>query len=196
MTSNNIEEKKINPVAQATTPGWRHHRMVPMLQKIEDKELVLPMVVLTGRENSEVEARSFKDTLALFDGKSPKKDDPSNWDEQLNAQRAYWTVFYSIRTPNDLTKKWFLDKAQVEDTYNWDEIGILMNDHLTVRLTQPHLIHLDAEEGDGIFQKAIERVKKLGTDSDFFLNGFTTHSLNLLLKYLVAKLETSQITNG
>lgn len=190
-----IKAPIINPVQRATTPGYRHHKVVPMLILHEDKELYLPMVILTGREMAEVESKSFEDTLKLFKGKSPKNDEPSNWKQQLDAQRAYWTIFYSIRLPGDLTKKWFLSKEQIEDTYNWDEAGILMNNYLTVRLTQPHLINLNQDD-DNAFQSAINTIKNLGTESDFFLNGFTTHSANLLIKYLVAQLEILQKNNG
>jgi hypothetical protein len=195
MSSNKTEEKEQNPVILATTPGYRYHRVVPMLQQHEGKELTLPMVVLTGRENSDVEAKCYADTLMAFNGKPPKTDEPSNWDQLLDANRAYWTIFYATRHPDDLSKKWFLSKQGVEDIYSWDDIGILSNHHLTVRLTQPHLVNLDPKD-PGAIQATIEKIKSLGTDSDFFLNGFTTHSVNLLLKSLVAQLETLQNTNG
>jgi hypothetical protein len=197
MTSNNIQVPIVNHVKNATTPGYRFNVVVPMLLKDESSglELHLPMVVLTGRENSAVECNAYQDTLALFKGKSPKKDEPSNWDAILNAQRAFWIVFYSVRHPDDLTKKWFETKQQVEDTYTWDDIEILMNHHMTVRLRQPHLTDINLDDPNA-FQQMIDRVKKMGTESDFFLSGLTTHSVNQLIKYLVAQLEISQKTNG
>jgi hypothetical protein len=166
-----------------------------MLQMHDGKELVLPMVILTGRESNECEANTYQDTLAQFKGKAPKKDELSNWDAMIDAHRAFWTVFYSARTPGDISKKWFLSKEQVEDTYNWDEIGILMNDYLTIRLTQPHIAHLDVNDPNSL-QGMLDTIKRMGEDNDFFLNGLTMHAKNQLLKYLVAKLETSQNTNG
>ncbi len=195
MTSENIEQPTTNFVQQATTPGYRYHQVVPMLQNHEGKELHLPMVILTGRENNEVEANAYQDTLKLFKGKCPKKDEPSNWDQLIDAQRAYWIIFYSIRLPNDLTKKWFNSKTQVEDTYDWDTAGILMNNYMTVRLNQPHMSNIDFNDPNA-FQSVIDRVKKLGAEGDFFLNGFTTHSANQLIKYLVARLESSPTSNG
>ena len=195
MSSKNTEPKEINPVAQATTPGYRHHRIVPMLQEHEGKELHLPMVILNSREDAMVQANAYQDTLKLFNGKCPKLDEPSNWDQQLEAQRAAWIVFMSCRLPNDLTKRWFNNKEQVEDTYNWDELGILMNHYLDVRLSQPHLKSLDLSDPDS-FQNMIDQIKKMGTDDSFFLNGFTTHSLNRLIKFLVAQLENLQSSNG
>jgi hypothetical protein len=188
MPSNNTDPQVENFVKQVTSPGYRHHRVVPMLQLHEDKELHLPLVVLTGRENSDVEVKTYQDTLSQFKGKSPKKDEYSNWDELLEANRAYYTILYSARLPNDLSKKWFESKQQLEDTYTWDDIEILMAHYLTVRATQPHLVNLDMKDPN-VFQIAIDRIKKLGTSSDFFLNGFTSHSSNQLIKFLVEERE-------
>lgn len=196
MSSNNTIPKQENPVMQHTQPGFRHSRVVPILQYDKDgNQLKLPMVVLTGREMSEVESKAYTDTLKLFNGKCPKSDEPSNWDQQLEAQRSYWTIFLSLRNPEDITKKWFISKEQVEDTYNWDEAGILMSHFLTVRLTQPHLVNLDPNDPNA-YQTIIDTIKKAGTESDFFMNGLTTHASNQLIKFLVAKLEPSQNING
>ena len=196
MSSKNIIPPQENPVRSATTAGWRHHRVVPVLQYDKDgNQLKLPMVILTGNEMAEVESKAFADTLKLFDGRAPKSDEPSNWDQQLEAQRSYWTIFLSVRTPDDLLKKWFISKEQVGDTYNWDEAGILMSHFLTVRLTQPHLVNLDPNDPNA-YQTIIDTIKKAGTESDFFMNGLTTHASNQLIKFLVAKLEPSQNING
>jgi hypothetical protein len=195
MTSKNTTPPSINPAIQATTPGYRYHRVVPMIQLHEDQELYLPMVVMTGRENSLVEANAFQDTLALFKGKAPKTDEPSNWDEQLEAQRAYWTIFVCTRMPEDLTTKYFQSKQQVEDTYNWDEISVLLANYVEVRINQPTLKNVDPNNPNA-FQEIIDTIKKLGPDSNFFLNGITSHSVNQLIRYLVAQVETLQTNSG
>lgn len=195
MTSQNTQPPATNLVAKLTDPKYVYSQLVPMLKMEEDKELTLPMVLLTGRENSQVEANAFQDTLNLFRGKAPKTDEPSNWDQQLEAQRAYWTVFMATRLPTDLKKKWFLTKEQVEEEYNWDEIGVLMNHHMTVRLSQPTLKNIDPNDPQA-FQKTIDMIKKMGMEGDFFLNGFTTHSVNQLMKYLVLERETLLKNSG
>jgi hypothetical protein len=169
--------------------------VVPMLQKTEDgRELHLPMVVLTTREQNEVEVQSYHLTKAAFNGVVPKKDEYSNWDRILDDNRAILTIFYAVRVPDDLTKKWFMDKRQIEDTYTPEEAGILCNNYLTVKLTQPHLKHFDINDPDA-FQNMVDAIKK-DAESDFFLNGYTTHSVNQFVKSLVAKLPNSPKDNG
>src|ERR1035438_1487518 len=114
MSSINTKQVSENPIAIATTPGYRHHRIVPMLQLHEGQELQLPMVMLTTREDNTVQASAYQETLKLFNGKCPKLDEPSNWDQLLEAQRAAWIVYMSVRLPNDLSKKYFNNKEQVE----------------------------------------------------------------------------------
>ena len=190
-----MKEPQTNLYAETTKPGYRHHMVVPMLQKTEDgKELHLPMVVLTTREQNEVEIKAYQATRAAFGGVVPKNDEPNNWDRILDDNRATLTIFYATRLPDDLTKKWFNDKTQVEDTYTPEEAGILCNNYLSVKLTQPHLKHFDANNADA-FQAIIDRIKKDG-ESDFFLNGFTTHSVNQLVKFLVSQLPSLPKDNG
>jgi hypothetical protein len=193
MTSNNTTAPTINQVQQKIIQ--RQHRVIPMLQMHEGKMLHLPMVLMTGREASVVEMNAYQDTLEMFKGKAPKKDEPSNWDQLLDANRAYWTVFQTIRLPNDLTKKWFESKLQVEDTYNYDEVGILMNDYMTIRLNQLHLVNIDPNDPNA-YQTMLDNIKKMGPEGDFFLNGFTTHTVNQFVKYLIAQLENLQKSSG
>lgn len=197
--TNNIpfEEPKVNIPRQATTPGYKHHRLVPMLKMHEGKELVLPMVALNPRENSEVEAKAFADTSALFGGKIPKKDDLSaeSWKNIFEMQKNIWLLFYAVRVPEDLTKKWFISKQQIEEDYLVEEIGILSNNYISVVLTQPHLTVVDYTK-PGAYQAVIDQIKKMGEDGDFFLNGLTTHSVNQLIRYLVAQVESFQKNNG
>lgn len=191
-----IKEIKENVYA-ANTSGQKYHMVVPMLQKTQDgKELHLPMVILTPREQNEVEAKAYADTRSMF-REIPKKDEPGvdAWTKIMDDNRAAYTLFYATRLPTDLSKKWFMDKQQVEDTYTPEEAGILCNHYLTVKLNQPHLKVFDPSNPDA-FQGIIDVIRRDGENSDFFLNGLTTHSANQLVKYLVSQLTNSQKDNG
>ena len=42
----------------------------------------------------------------------------------------------------------------------------------------------------------VDKIRNMAEDSDFFLNSFTTHSVNQLVKYLVSQLPNSENTTG
>lgn len=186
----------INPVQNAINPKYKHHKVVPMITLQGDQELYLPMVLLTGREESEVEANAYADTLKMFKDRVPKKDEDDNqWKKILDVHRAYWTIFLSVRLPTDLTARYFESKAHVEDEYNWDEAGIIGSNYLEIRMTQPSFKNIDWNDPNA-FQHMIDQIKKLGAESAFFLNGYTTHSVNQLIKYLVSERESYLKNSG
>lgn len=209
MTSNNTTPPKKNPLKLLVDPKHKHHYpQVPTNQYYTPEgadpkkpgsklELKLPMVYLLGDQEAEVEANCYADTLELFKGKIPKKDEPSNWDQVLNVQRAYWTIYYAMRVPGDLESNWFDSKAEVEATYNWDEIDVLMAHYLDLKMDQPIYKHLNVDDPNA-FQKVLDHIKSLGTDPEgnFFLNGFTTHAVNQLIRFLVKERENYQTNNG
>lgn len=191
-----LQEPKPNLYAENTKPG-RFHMEVPMLQKTEDgRQLHLPMVVLNTREQNEIEVAAYNLTKAAFK-EAPKNDEPgaAAWARFMDDQRALLTILQCVRLPDDLTKKYFLDKQQIEDTYTPEEVGILCNHYLTVRLNQPHMKHFNQEDPEAL-QAIIDAIKKDGEKSDFFLNGFTTHSVNQLVKFLALRLQNSPKDNG
>ena len=193
--SNNTTPPVINEIRQCIKLKGRFFKEVPMLLQHDGKELTLPMVVLNGAEMEEVEQNTYADTLKAFKGKPPKDDEPSNWHQLMEANRAYWTIYFSVRMPEKLQEKFFITKTQVQDTYTSDEAGIIASHYLEVQLNQPHLINL-AEDDENVFQAVLDRIKKQGENSNFFTNGLTTASANRLIKYLVKKLESLQTTNG
>ncbi len=190
-------QPKENIYAETTKPGYRHHMIVPMLQKSEDgRELNLPMVILTPREQNDVEVQAYNLTRAVFK-EIPKNDEPgaATWNRLMDDNRAVLTILYSVRLPDDLTKRFFMDKQQIEDTYTPEEVGTLCNHYLTVKLNQPHLKHFDPSDPNAL-QTIIDVIKRDGEKSDFFLNGFTTHSVNQLVKSLALQLVSLQKDNG
>jgi hypothetical protein len=191
-----LQEPKPNLYIENTKPG-RFHMEVPMLQKTEDgRQLHLPMIVLNTREQNEIEVLAYGLTRAAFK-EIPKNDEPgaASWARFMDDQRALLTILYCVRLPEDLTKRFFLDKQQIEDTYTPEEVGMLCNHYLTVRLNQPHMKHFDQSNPEAL-QAIIDAIKKDGELSDFFLNGFTTHSVNQLVKSLVSRLVNSQKDSG
>lgn len=196
MSSNNTQAPQISSLPFAIRQ--RFHMIVPLILTDEHgAELHLPMVVMTSGEEAQCEANAYQDTLKLFNNKAPKKDEPSKWDQVLDAQRACWIAFTTIRQPQDLTKKFFLEKRQVEDSYNYDELDLVMSHYVTVRMSQPLLKQLDAADPNG-YQKLLDIIKKDGEKADFFLSGLTTYTVNQLIKSLVKERELliSQTNNG
>jgi hypothetical protein len=175
-----------------------HHRMVPMMIYTEDmkSELILPMVVETSRELAEIESNAENDTREqLKIMPNAEQTSVSVWKQVMRMHRSAWLVYTCCRLSTDLTQKYFMNKQQVLDTYNPDELGILMDHYASVRYTQPHYTLLDVDSPTA-FQDAIDKIKKMGTESDFFLNSFTTHSVNQLIKYLVSQLPNSENITG
>lgn len=183
MSSNQTEAPKTNHTAK--TIKQKFHMVVPLILTDEEgNELNLPMVVMTSGEEAQCEVNAYQDTVAMFKGKIPKKDEPSKWDTVLDANRAAWIVFTTVRQPQDLTKRFFLDKQQVQDSYTYDELDNIMLHYATVRMNQPILKQLDASDPNG-YQKMLDIIKKDGESADFFLNGLTTFNVNQLIKSLV-----------
>lgn len=197
-TNKPLDLKDLEPKTNAYVDNKTRYSMeVPMLQTTDDGRMLhLPMVVLNPREQREVESKAYADARACFKD-VPKKDEPGmeSFVKIMDDCRAAYTILYAVRVPGDLNKKWFMDKQQIEDTYTLDEMGTLCNHYVTVRLNQPYMKLLDVSDPN-MFQNVIEMIKKEGSESDFFLNGLTTHSVNQLLKYLVSQLPNSPKDNG
>lgn len=184
----------------ATSPNMNkklHHRFVPMMMfTAEGKEVVLPMVLGTARDMSIAESNAEKDVAKdIGEVSLSNRNTGSVWLKLMNTYRAAWIVYLCTRMPDDLTKKFFDSKDQVMDTYDSDELGILLDHYGTVRYTSPHFKLIDPNDPNS-FQEAIDKIKQQGTESDFFLNGFTTHSLNQLIKYLVSLVTNLESTIG
>lgn len=203
MSSLNTKPPIKNPVKEAIKSDYVHHAVVPMKQFQTNKdtnqveELYLPMVLLLSDEEDQVESNAYADTLALFKGKCPKKDEPSNWDQLLEANRAYWIIYFSTRLPTDLKKKWFDSKQEVQHLYTWDSANVVISHYVTIKMTQPCYDKIDFSSPT-VFQDILDQIKKFGTEdkSDFFFNGLTTHDVNQLIKFLVKERESFHKNNG
>lgn len=190
-----------NLYVNSTSPNMKkklHHRLVPMMMfTADDKEVVLPVVLGTSRDMIEAEANAELDVQAQLKTEVAlsNRGVGSTWLKLMNYHRSAWIIYFCTRMPNDLTKKFFESKDHVIDTYDPDQLGILMDHYGTVRYTSPHFKLIDPEDPNA-FQEAIQKIKELGTESDFFLNGLTTHSLIQLLKYSVSHPGNSENTTG
>lgn len=175
----------------------RFHMMVPMPFKTgEGQDIICPMVVLSGREVFEAKQKAEADTRASYGKDVPKKEEASGWDEKYLDHLAYYQIFFSVRQPNDIKKKFFPNKESVMDALTSDQAGILANNYMTVTINQPWLVNLDnddPEKMEGLIQKLIQNGTK---DPNFFLNSLTSHSANLLINFMAAKLAKSQMDNG
>lgn len=191
---NNMETQNNNLYAQLTQK-W--HMMVSMPFKTKDnQELILPMVVLSGRELYEAKQKAEEDTRKSYGKEIPKKDESSEWENRYTDNLAYWTIFYSVRQPNDLNKRLFPTKDAVMDCITADQAGILSNHYMTVQLNQPWLTHLSNDDPDKL-EALLQKIIDAGTkDPHFFLNSLTSHAQNALINFMAAKLERLQMDNG
>ena len=186
----------------ATSPKLEkklHHRYVPMMMYAEGgQEVIIPLVVGTARELSDAEVLAEKDTQKQL-GTVPLADrgKGSTWYSTMNTHRSAWILYHCARMPGDLNKKFFENKEQIMDTYDPDELNILMDHYASVRLTQPHYMMFNPDVDTKVaFQQVVDKIRNMAEDSDFFLNSFTTHSVNQLVKYLVSQLPNSETTTG
>lgn len=170
--------------------------MVEMPFKTKEGDpIILPMVVLSGRELYEAKQKAEADTRASYGKDIPKKDETSEWDSKYNDHLAYYTIFYSVRQPNDHTKRLFPTKESVMDALTSDQAGILSNDYMTVQLNQPWLTNLNNDDPEKI-ESFIQKLIQDGKDPHFFLNSLTSHAQNTLINFMAAKLQKLQMDNG
>jgi hypothetical protein len=215
--TNKLDQKTItNLYALATSNKIEtktHHRWVPMqmfgVGEFEGQEVVLPMTPGTPREIQEAEANARATTKSIlgdveFKNQGYRLDEAGNkifsdWDKVYNKNRKAEIIATCAKVPGDLTKQYFDNAEQVLAMYPSDDVLDMVFDHwYTVKYTQPHFTLLDEKiDADERFQDAIDKIKAAGEDADFFLNSFTTHSSNQLIKYLVSKVQqNSTNTNG
>lgn len=188
MTDNND-----NLYAQLTQK-W--HMMVEMPFKTkEGQAIVLPMVVLSGRELFEAKQKAESDTRASYGKDIPKKDEASEWDTKYSDHLAYWTIYFSVRQPQDQNKRLFPTKDAVMEALTPDQAGILSNHYMTVQLNQPWLTNLSNDDPDKV-EALIQRLIQDGKDPHFFLNSLTSHAQNILINSMAAKLAKLQTDNG
>lgn len=163
-------------------------------KKTDGSDVTLPMVVLTGRELMEAKKAAEKMTMAMYDGKMPKKDEASSYTELYEENLCWQLISYSIRFNVDLKKRFFPNVDAALDMITPDQAGILKNCYIELQLNQPWVINLNAtdeERIEGMMQKLIED----GTSS-FFLNSLTSVSQNLLIRSLASKLKNAMMESG
>lgn len=179
---------------QQMTTRWSMKVEMPFKTK-DGNAVVLPMYVLSGRELFEAKQKAEADTRASYGKDIPKKDESSDFDQKYNDHLAYWTIFYSVRDPNDEKKRFFPTKEAVMDALTTDQASIISNHYMTVTLNQPWLVHLDNDDPEKI-ENLIQHLIQDGKDPHFFLNSLTSHSANVLINFMAAKLAKLQTANG
>lgn len=163
--------------------------------KDDGSKITLPMVVLTGREMGEVKKAAEQMTMKMYDGKMPKKDEASSFAELVEENICWQLIFYSVRMPGDLKKKFFPTFDAVLDLLTPDQAGILKNSYLQLQINQPWIVNLDNDDPDKI-EAMIQNLIKAGTEGTFFLNSLTSVSQNVLISSLVAKLKKCMMESG
>ncbi len=187
-----------------------HHRIVPLGLFTEDgKEACAPMVLGSADIELEIETNAYKDTKEKL-GDVPLKDqgiyaDPndisiktySSWTKLFNINQAIYTVLYCVRKPGALLEQLFEEKDQVSSTFDKISLEKLMDHYWVVKYTSPDYVMVNDQEDKALwFQSIIDKIKKYGLESSFFLNSLTIQSRNELEIYLVSQLNTSNPGTG
>jgi hypothetical protein len=132
--------------------------------------------------------------MASFGKNPPKKDDVSNYDDLYQDRFAYWVVYYSVRLPQDINKKFFPTIESVSEL-PYEHIGILSNSYLMLKMNQPYLTHLNNDDPDKL-NALLDQIIADGKEPHFFLNSLPQLSLIVLINYMGAKLAVLQKDNG
>lgn len=164
--------------------------------KSDGSEVKLPMVILTGRELFEAKKQAEKITISMYDGKMPKKDEASSFEELFEENLCWQLVFYSVRMPNNLDKKFFPEFSAVLDMLTPDQAGMLKNCYVQLQISQPWIVSLNESTDDDKIEGMIKKLIEGGTKDSFFLNSLSSLSLNLLILSLVSKLKSSMTDSG
>jgi hypothetical protein len=161
----------------------------------DGSKIALPMTILSGRELFEAKKAAERMTISFYDGKVPKKDEASSYNEMFEEQLCWQLIFHSIRQPNDLKKKFFPTFDAVLDMITPDQAGILKNCYLQVQLLQPWIIQLDNDDPEKV-EAMIQKLMQDGTSNNFFLNSLTSVAQNILISSLASKLKKCMMDSG
>jgi hypothetical protein len=190
-----IDDKADQTNLYATmTQRWYMNVEMPFVTS-DEKPIILPMSVLSGRELYEAKQFAERDTRLSYGKDVPKKDEASEWDQKYEDHLAYWTIYYSLKQPNDVSKRFFPNKEAVMDCLMPDQVAILANDYLTVTINQPWLTYLDNDNPDKL-EAVVERLIADAKDPHFFLNSLTSLAQTNLINFMAAKLAKLQTVNG
>lgn len=197
MTNTNISlETPANLYAELVRE--RFNLPVSLLRNTSDGKMAYaPCVVLSTMETYECKKLAYRDTLKAFEGKAPKNDEVGVWNTLYEDNLGAYTIFYSVRVPDNLKTKLFISKDQIMNDYTPAEIGILYSNYLTVVLNQPHIKHL--QEGDVAgFNNLLDTIIRQATveETSFFLSSYTTVSVATLVRSLVETVMILQKQNG
>jgi hypothetical protein len=157
--------------------------------KQDGSEVKLPMVVLTGRELFEAKKSAEKATMSMYDGKMPKKDEASSYEALYEENLCWQLVFYSVRMPGNLNKKFFPEFNAVLDMLTPDQAGILKDCYVQLQISQPWIVSLNSQD-DVKIEDMIQRLIEGGTKDSFFLSSLSSVSATLLIMSLISRLKS------
>jgi hypothetical protein len=176
-----------NLYAEYTQKRFNMEVLMPFC-KSDGSEVKLPMVVLTGRELFEAKKSAEKITIGMYDGKPPKKDESSSYDALYEENLCWQLVYYSVRMPGNLDKKFFPTFEAVLDMLTPDQAGILKNNYVQLQISQPWIISLNSED-DARIEDMVQRLIEGGIKDSFFLNSLSSVSQTLLISSLISRLK-------
>jgi hypothetical protein len=169
----------------------KFHQDVEMpFKKNDGTPAILPMTVLTGRELREAKKAAEKMTMATYDGKLPKKEESSSYEALYEENLCWQLIYYSVRMPHDLNKKFFPTFDAMEDMLSPDQAGIIKDCYLQLQLLQPWIVQLNNDDPNKI-NHMIDQLIKDGSDPHFFLNSLTSLSQIILINSLASRLKNA-----
>jgi hypothetical protein len=164
---------------------------IPLLRKTKSGEDALaPCIVLSETLKRQCRKNAYAETLAAFDGKPPKIDEPGSevWKQEYENNHGAWCLFNAVRVPGDLSTKLWYSKDQITNDYTDAEIGIMFSEYIIVLMSQTNMLQFDEDDQNSV-SKLMDQIIHQNTveETSFLFSSYTTVSFARLTRRLVAE---------
>jgi len=186
-----MDEQNYNNIFAEIVNGPRPHQIAPFprVNPSTGEEIEIAVVVLTGVETAIITADAEMKVRKVLKGDVPGESDAKRgYDELFNTFLAEGLLFDAIRVPEDVTKRFFPNKASILQVLTMDEIAILLNTYYQVQTFMGPVI---AELSQEAMDEWVELLKKKGADQGFALNFCSLECMKELVMHLVKQLPSS-----
>ena len=148
----------------------------------------IAMQILSQGESMTCQAEAEKTAKALLKDSSKPGEAPSKgYEDIFNNASAVEVIFRAARNPNDLTKPFFVNKADITRHLTSDELGILLNYYFTVQVELGPVIGSMSQDELNAW---VKKLSEGGADARNFLDSFSLVALKELLMCMVYQLSS------
>lgn len=184
----NAPQPNINYFAELSKQP-RPYKMIPFPRKVNGKEFMIPLVMLTALENAQVKADAEIKTQQYL--KEHTKEQTRGYKELFNDFCGVNIVWYSARiSETNINTKFFPTKDSILEILSIDELGVLVGLYMRVQEELgPIIVTLTDDE----VEKWIEKIIEDGTDPSFFFSVLSVVAQNQLVIGLVNRVKNTQM---